>query len=114
MVLVDRRARLAPDNLCRLEREVGDHILGDRAVEELVKRIILVLWTAWVGLVIHYSWAAIRYSDGRLSSTYKMVPIEDCGSGQLIIGELSSESTVFVIWVLGYTQKGICWFCLSN
>ena len=114
MVLVDRRGRLAPDNLRRLEREVGDHVLGDRAVEKLIERIILVLWTAWVGLIVHYSWAAIRCGGGRLRSTYKIVPIENCGSDRLIISDLISEWKIFVIRVLGYTQRGTCWFWLSN
>lgn len=59
MVLINRRAGLAPDNLGGLERKVRDHVLRNRTVEELIESIILILWTAWVGLILHDSGLAL-------------------------------------------------------
>lgn len=67
MLLIDGWAGLASDNLRRLVSEVGDHIFSNWTVEELIHGVILVLWTAWVGLVVHLGgWRSdILYSRRR-------------------------------------------------
>lgn len=53
VLLIDGWAGLASNNLSRLVGEVGDHIFSNWTVEELIHGVILILWTAWVGLVVH-------------------------------------------------------------
>lgn len=53
VLLIDGWARLASDNLRRLVSEVGDHIFSNWTVEKLIHGVILILWTAWVCLVVH-------------------------------------------------------------